>query len=136
MNRRIPAICIFIFLNATQLSARTDPQDIPIGNFGRVTENIYRGEKLDDEEDYRYLKDHGIATVINLRYFHEDDPRTCKKHKLYCVQFGLLLIPSREELFDWATFQRAFKYVTGEQGAPKKIYIHCEHGSDRTGALA
>lgn len=109
----------------------------PIGNMGIVSANIYRGSELEKEDDYKFLKKQlGVDIVVDLRYFERDDQELCRKYGLQCVQFPLALVILNDAVFDWNTFRKAFRFVLDQRGAGKKIYIHCKHGSDRTGALA
>lgn len=120
------------------LPAATAPSSaVPILNFGSISDGVFRGEYLNEEEDYRFLSEElGIATVVDLRYFHQDDPKLCARYRLNCVDFGLLLFPAQDRVFDWDIFREAFHFVAEERQAGRKTYIHCRYGSDRTGALA
>ncbi len=110
----------------------------PIGNFGVVAPNIYRGERLNEEADYQELQNLGVQTVISLEAILSDDQELCSKHGLNCVQFpiSLLPLPYVDKLFDYEMLQKAFQFLIDQNQANKKIFFHCYHGSDRTGALA
>ncbi len=112
-------------------------QNIPIGNFGVVSKNIYRGERLDSEQDYIFLaKQLGVNTVVNLRYWHHEDKKLCQRYGLNCVDYSVMIYPGLDLRFDYETLKAAFRFVLKERRAGKKVYFHCLHGSDRTGALA
>ena len=86
--------------------------------------------------DYRLLQPLGVDTVLNLEYFHNEDQDLCRKNSLRCAELPLMLFVGKDLSFDWQTFRKAFRFVLGERAAGKKVYFHCLHGSDRTGALA
>jgi len=37
---------------------------------------------------------------------------------------------------DWDMFRAAYRRIISDRAAGKKVYFHCQHGSDRTGAMA
>lgn len=109
----------------------------PLGNFGVVSKGVYRSERLDAEEDYAFLAGTlGVDTVVNLRYFHTDDRRLCRKYGLRCVNYRLRPFEEDEEPLDWYVLKAAFRHTVKEQAAGRGVHMHCLHGSDRTGALA
>lgn len=109
----------------------------PIGNMARVSEGIFRGERIRTTEQYRFLReDLGVDTVLNLEYFHNEDQELCRKNSLRCAELPLMLFVGKDLAFDWKTFRKAFRFVLYERAAGKRVYFHCLHGSDRTGALA
>ena len=112
---------------------------LKLDNAGIVLPGIYRGGMPRGEKDYRALSDAGVTTLLNLRYLKTDadTPAYCSKYGLNCAQHRLMLtLPGSDYFLDWHIFKTAFKFVLDEQKAGHKIYIHCLHGSDRTGAMA
>ncbi len=112
------------------------PKIAPPPNFGMVSEGIYRGSRPKTAENFDYLKNLGVSTVIDLEYFHEDSSTLCRRYGLNCVRKPLLLFPLDDEFFDWKTFREAFRLVLSERAQGRTVYFHCKDGSDRTGALA
>lgn len=126
---------LLIFLQMTPLLAE---QKGSIGNFGQVSENVYRGQRLDEESDFKELADLGVQTVISLERFHSEDPELCKEYGLHCVRFPLILLglTDADKFFDYSIFQKAFQFLVDEEHQGRKVYIHCFYGKDRTGALS
>lgn len=109
---------------------------ILVDNFGVVADGIYRGRRLQDEKDYQLLSGTlGVETLVNLRWAHADDAELCAEHHLKCVRYPIRLVLN-DSHFDWKMLKDAFHFVNAERRAGRKVYIHCDHGSDRTGALA
>ena len=95
-------------------------EDLP--NFKQVSEHIYRGgQPLGD--GYNLLKSKGIKTIINLRGVDSGES--------YSAEFRYIHLPiqahyPKEE--DVITF---LKVMSEEDRGT--VFIHCFHGSDRTG---
>ncbi len=95
-------------------------------NFARVSDILYRGEQP-NAEGFRELKKMGIKTILSLRAFHSD--RSMLK--------GLGMYYKRMGIYTW-DFKDDYvvnflKLVTNPKYQP--VFIHCQHGADRTGTL-
>ena len=119
----MPIFCLLSSLSTAQ-----------IYNFGEVTPHIFRGGRL-DQSQYEVIAQKGVQTIINLEVT-PDDPHLCDLHGLECLQFPLVLVPLFSEQFDFETFFDAFNTTLSHVADGKSVYIHCFHGSDRTGLLA
>jgi protein-tyrosine phosphatase len=109
----------------------------PIGNMGLVSPGIYRGQRLTRDEEYRFLRQElGVDVVLNLEHFAIENQELCRKNSLRCAELPLLLFVGADLVFDWQTFRNALRFVLQQRGEGRKVYFHCLHGSDRTGALA
>lgn len=97
-----------------------------IGNFGQVSDSLYRGA-LPSAEGLKTLKSMGVDIVVDMR--HGQDPDEEKQVKQLGMQY--VAIPS------WCPFPkdepmaRFLKVIEENRG--KKVFVHCRLGDDRTG---
>lgn len=117
----------FVFLtNAETYAAET--QKVKIGNLDnlyRVSDSVYRSEQP-TARDFRELERAGIKSILNLRYLHKDSDVISKTSlKFYHVPMVALYMEQNR-------FIEALRII---KNSPKPILIHCQHGSDRTGAV-
>jgi peptidoglycan/xylan/chitin deacetylase (PgdA/CDA1 family) len=100
-------------------------------NLYRVTPRLYRSAQP-EAEGFAYLsKKIGVKTVVSLREFHDDAK----------LAAGLPLTLRRVPINTWhigddggAKLARALRYIR-EAEARGPVLLHCQHGSDRTGAV-
>jgi protein tyrosine/serine phosphatase len=95
----------------------------------RVTAGLYRGGQP-DADGVRWLKALGIKTVINLRHFHGETER--KRVEAAGMRYVRIPLESSDapRAADVAHF---LALVTDPTKQP--IYVHCQHGVDRTGTM-
>ena len=97
-----------------------------VGNFNKVTAQIYRSEQP-DAEGMRALERLGVKTVINLRDFHDDkDEARGTKLRLLRVKMNTWHIEDED-------IMRVLAILRRKGDGP--FLIHCQHGSDRTGLV-
>lgn len=127
-------ICVLLILViGTGLSGageRGQPRQEGIGNFGKVNENLYRGAQP-DADGLANLKKLGIKTIINLRQpgkSWQDEVEQARTHGLVLTNIPLsgLGRPKDEDV------RRILAVI---EGLPSPVFIHCEHGCDRTGTI-
>jgi protein tyrosine/serine phosphatase len=103
------------------------PEPVPgLPNFHRVTPALYRGAQP-TAEGMRRLQAMGIRTVLSLRAFNDDEsllPQTALAHPR--IRFNTWH-PEDEDVV------RFLRIVTDPANAP--VFVHCQHGSDRTGTM-
>jgi protein tyrosine/serine phosphatase len=104
--------------------------DLP--RFAVLSDGLYRGGQP-TEKGFRFLKEKGIKTVINLRA--EDDSEAAMVQKL---GMHYIRIPVNE-IRPWSQIPpgaigKYFELVNNPANYP--IFFHCRRGADRTGALA
>jgi tyrosine-protein phosphatase SIW14 len=101
--------------------------DIPgLKNFAKVSEQLYRGAQP-TQEGFAELKKMGIKTIVNLRAFHSDE-KEIKGLGLRYVKISFK--PWRPEEEDVLKF---LKVVADPKNQP--VFVHCQHGADRTGTM-
>jgi len=131
--KRLSALCFFcaiVFCARAETPAH-EPlkprEDVPgVKNFAKVSEILYRGEQP-TAEGFGELKKMGIKTVVCLRAFHGDSA-TLKGTGLRYVHLNCKAWHPEEE--DVAAF---LKILRDPQNQP--VFVHCMHGSDRTGMM-
>ncbi|MBI2221927.1 MAG: protein tyrosine phosphatase family protein [Acidobacteria bacterium] len=110
----------------------------PIPRFHRVDGRLYRGAQP-DAEGFRYLRDLGVRTVVNLR--DDDEARTGAEQRIVeSLGMRYIHLPVRDGNFftrsrtiPGETIRSFFAVVDGAQDGP--VFLHCRRGADRTGAL-
>jgi len=114
--------------SAPATQAGTMPRNDLVGlpNFAQVSEGLYRGAQP-TAAGFTELKKMGIKTVVNLRAMHSD------RDKLRGTGLQYAAIPCdawHPEEEDVAAF---LKVVIDPANRP--VFVHCQHGADRTGMM-
>lgn len=101
--------------------------DLPgLANYARVSESLYRGAQP-AQQGFKTLKKMGIKTIVNLRCMHSD------KELLQGTGLQYVEIPMTTfHISDKHTAQ-FLKIILDPTNQP--VFVHCEHGSDRTGTM-
>ena len=122
------------FSNSTRQAATVAGQnkwarhiELPgLPNFYKVSDELYRGAQP-TAEGMKQLEKRGVKTVVNLRALHSDRDEL-KSTDLSYVHIGMTA---------WCVSDndviRFLRVVTDPNRTP--AFVHCEHGSDRTGAM-
>jgi protein tyrosine phosphatase (PTP) superfamily phosphohydrolase (DUF442 family) len=99
--------------------------DLPgLSNFARVSDVLYRGAQP-TAEGFQTLKKMGIKTVINLRSTHSDRPLLAGTGLQYVHIRALAWHPEDDEI------AQALRIIRDPAHQP--VFVHCQHGADRTG---
>lgn len=138
MKTTLPAVvaALAIALTGTATAAET-PAPRPSGwaqplsadgtsNFYKVSDSLYRSAQP-TAEGFRSMKDLGIVTVVNLRSFNSDRREIGSTGLAYEHIYMKAWHPERKEVV------RFLQIVTDPKRTP--VLVHCQHGSDRTGAM-
>ena len=123
---RIGAGGLFCLLLAVPCHAES--ADLP--NFHQAAPGIWRGA-APTEAGLRQLKAMGVKTVIDLRIA----PKTVKKEGVYARSLGFQWInlpmgaeaPTPKEV--------STLLATLKQAPQSPVFVHCQHGADRTGCM-
>lgn len=99
-----------------------------IGNFYKVTDGIYRGDRP-TAEDLKELQTRGIKTLLDLETFHTDRYVIAESK----TNFKFLHVRMNPWDIDDEDIVTALDILTDKNNYP--IYVHCKHGSDRTGVV-
>jgi protein tyrosine/serine phosphatase len=102
------------------------------GNFHTVIAGeLYRSAQPTSAQLERYVRDHGIETVINLR--GENTADWYKQEIATSEKLGVKRIDFRMSASEELNPERAAELVALMKSAPKPILIHCQAGADRSG---
>jgi tyrosine-protein phosphatase SIW14 len=102
-----------------------------IHNFYKVDEHVYRGAQPSDE-GFKYLAKIGVKTVVDLRGVsegrrNEESVVTAAGMKYINIPMTGLTPPSEAEI------TRILGML--EDSATGPVFVHCQRGADRTGAV-
>lgn len=124
---RLALVCL---LAAVPSLARAQAlSGIQIDNFGRINANYFRGAQP-DRGDYSDLAALGVKTVIDLTRGGREDERGLVEAagmKFYRIPMTTSDRPSDQAVAEF------LKLVTNPANLP--VYVHCQGGRHRTGAM-
>jgi tyrosine-protein phosphatase SIW14 len=133
----IPTIVAGVFFYRTATTAPlpvsstapafTRPAAIPgVENFAQVGPFLYRGAQP-TAAGFVELKKRGIKTVINLRWLHSDRDELAGSGLQYLEVSCKAWHPEDEDVL------KVLKALRDPANYP--VFIHCQHGADRTGTM-
>jgi tyrosine-protein phosphatase SIW14 len=131
-------IAVAAFLVVVSLSACARPLWCQTGqelrglpNFGRVTDNLYRGGQP-TPEGFSALRAMGVGIVVNFREGHKET--AAEKNRVESLGMKYIGIPwsasrdpSSSQIVEFLDLVRANRNT--------KIFVHCRRGADRTGTM-
>jgi tyrosine-protein phosphatase SIW14 len=116
-----------------QSSVDENPPELKLAikNFRTVTPWLYRGSQPTFKQ-FEDLKAAGIKTIVCLRWnsitLHQERAMAAKLgFSLFCLPLSYWVLPTRQEI------DRFFSVIDDTKNHP--VFVHCLHGSDRTGML-
>lgn len=123
-------LLIFIFAAVSVTARAAAPAAADLPNFHAVAPGIWRGA-APSAVGLKELKAMGIDTVVDLRIA----PKTVKKEHALVTSLGMswLNLPMSG---DPPTQKQVTTLMALLRQAPqRKIFVHCQHGADRTGCM-
>lgn len=125
-------LAVVSLIVGTQVSwSQTDQQLKGLPNFGRVTENLYRGGQP-SSDGFNTLRAAGVGIVVNFRENHAERARERREVeslgiKYVGIPWSASHQPASAQVVEFLDLVRANPNV--------KIFAHCRRGSDRTGVM-
>jgi tyrosine-protein phosphatase SIW14 len=126
------SLAIVSLIATTQVSwhqTETELRGLP--NFGRVTQNLYRGGQP-TSDGFKQLREMGVGIVVDLR----ENRTEVASEKRQVESLGMKSIgipwsanhePSSAQIVEFLDLVRA--------NPDTKIFVHCRRGADRTGVM-
>ena len=118
--------------------ARADDATAPIERFFKVDDRLFRGAQP-DLAGFKYLRDLGVRTVINLREA-KDGERLNEQEIVESLGMKYVNIPIKDGNFFTRSrrippeaIQSFFQTIDAPDSGT--VFVHCHRGADRTGAL-
>jgi uncharacterized protein (TIGR01244 family) len=99
-------------------------------NFGTVNPAFFRGAQP-READLETLRQLGVRTVINLRETADIWPG--EESKVRALGMDYVAVPMRG--LGAPTDAQVAQVLNLIENGPAPVFVHCEHGSDRTGTI-
>lgn len=126
----LAGLTLFVGTIASPAFGRGLPAQNGIINFGQINEGLYRGAQP-DEAALRNLKSLGVKMIINLRMAGD----TWKREAIEAQANGIIYtnVPLRGT--GRPVNDQVSKALTIIQTAPGPVFVHCQHGCDRTGTI-
>lgn len=112
---------------ATSPSLAEPRDDIPgLPNFAKISDALYRGAQP-TAEGFQALAKMGVKTVVNLRMLHSDRDLLKGTGLKYLHIKAKAWHPEDEDVAS------VLKVI--EDPANQPVFVHCQHGADRTGTM-
>jgi protein tyrosine/serine phosphatase len=106
------------------------PASYGIVNFGRVNDHLYRGAQP-DANGIANLKKLGVTLVINLRTKEEPSALEAAEASSNAIAYTNIPLKGVSRPSD----QDIARILAIIDNAPGPVFVHCEHGCDRTGTV-
>lgn len=134
VSRSLWSRCLFLLLVVLQVCAvlpgLAAPTAQQVPNFAQVDDNIYRGA-APTAAGLKVLQAMGVRTIIDLRI--ERKPAKAEQQQAEAMGFTWINLrmgkeaPTKQQV---ATF---LDTLANAEEAP--VFVHCQHGADRTGCM-
>ena len=127
---RAAVILVALAFSGCGLIPRGVPASEGLPNFGRVNDALFRGAQP-SASDIASLQRRGVRTIINLRLPGDawtGEETTARGHGLTYVSVPLRGLSAPTD----AQVAQILAFI---ESSPPPVFIHCEHGADRTGTI-
>src|SRR5438067_169895 len=124
----IRVLFFFLFPALASAAPALKTKDIP--RFQKVADGLYRGGQP-VSNGFRFLKEQGVKTVINLRE-ESDEEVTVRALGMNYIHLPMTVDPFSGSRIPEAAIQKYFETINDPAMLP--VFIHCQRGADRTGA--
>ena len=130
MKGMLPWVALaFLFVGCA-----TEPRGFParegIGNLDRINAGLYRGAQP-DKLGMAGLNRLGIKTVVNLRMTNDIWAEEEAEARIHGITYTN--VPMKG--FGRPTNEQVGKVLSIIETCPSPVFIHCQHGCDRTGTI-
>ena len=124
------SLAISAALVVRSMADRGVPASEGITNFGKVSDKLYRGAQP-DEIGIEHLKALGVKLIINLRV-----PRAAlKAEAAEAASNGISYTNIPLSGMGRPSDADVLKILSLIENSPGPVFVHCEHGCDRTGTI-
>ncbi len=106
------------------------PASHGIVNFGKVSDHLYRGAQP-DADGIANLKKLGVTMIINLRTTEEIWPPESVQASDNAILYTNIPLRGLSRPGD----RDVARILSVINNAPGPVFVHCEHGCDRTGTI-
>jgi len=130
LNLRLASLGLLLIAASGFGGPRGLPPIDGIINFGRVNEGLYRGAQP-DELGIKNLKRLGVKMIINLRMPKE----ALKAEQDQADANGIIYTNLPLAGIGRPTDAQVAKILSLIESSTSPVFIHCEHGCDRTGTI-
>jgi protein tyrosine/serine phosphatase len=124
------SLALLLFTCGCVTGPRGFPPTAGISNFDRVSDDLYRGGQPNDV-GIESLKRAGIKTIVNLRM--TNDVRVTEEAETRANGIIYTNVPMRG--LGRPTDEQVATVLSIIETFPSPVFIHCEHGRDRTGTI-
>jgi uncharacterized protein (TIGR01244 family) len=128
MRNALLALLLIVTLCAAR--DRGLPPREGIGNFGNINDNLYRGAQP-DAAGIRNLARLGIKSIINLRMTND----VWKAEAAEALASGITYTNVPLKGVGRPTHSQVASLLALIESLPAPVFVHCEHGCDRTGTI-